>query len=184
LKAILLERITSGEYGPGVLIPFENERAGQQHRAYQAEPAARHPGTAQPVISALPVVAELFDTGAAYMTEQALVAAPVSCRDKLHVYLSSNMRFMAEHAAHLNAVHRIQENAGHGGEPDAVTPLAGLFAAGQTAGEFGSFDPEAMALAVRGVMDGASHHFPAHPELDIEHYIREAIQLFDRATAR
>ncbi len=25
LEAILLERITSGEYGPGVLIPSENE---------------------------------------------------------------------------------------------------------------------------------------------------------------
>jgi hypothetical protein len=40
-----------------------------------------------------------------------------------------------------------------------------------------------MALAIRAIVDGASFHFTAHPELDIDHYVAEAIQIFDRATA-
>ena len=67
---------------------------------------------------------------------------------------------------------------------DAVSPLRQLLVAGQEAGEFGSFDPEVMALAIRAIVDAASFYFTAHPDLDIDHYIAEAVQLFDRATAR
>ncbi|NEN07296.1 TetR/AcrR family transcriptional regulator [Diaminobutyricibacter tongyongensis] len=129
------------------------------------------------------VVVTLFQAGAAYMTERIMAAD--SRPDKLHAYLSSNLSFIAEHAAHVNAVHRIQENAGPSGDgSDAVTPLAHLLASGQETGEFGShFDPEVMALAIRAIVDGASFHFTAHPGLDVPHYVDEAIQLFDRATA-
>jgi hypothetical protein len=40
-----------------------------------------------------------------------------------------------------------------------------------------------MALAIRAVVDAASFHFTAHADLDIEHYIDEAVQLFLKATA-
>ncbi|SCW76594.1 transcriptional regulator, TetR family [Paenibacillus tianmuensis] len=128
------------------------------------------------------VVTTLYQTGAAFMTER--IMAVETCRDKLCAYLSSNLHFIAEHAAHVNAVHRIIENGGLKNDgTDAITPLATLLSSGQKAGEFGSFDPVVMALAIRSVVDGASFYFTTHPDLDLEHYINEAIQLFDKATA-
>jgi AcrR family transcriptional regulator len=128
------------------------------------------------------VVIALFQSGATYMTERIMAAD--TRRDKLHAYLASNLTFIAEHAVHVNAVHRIQENAGPSSDgSDTVAPLAQLLSSGQETGEFGSFDPEVMALAIRAIVDGASFHFTAHPELDIDHYVAEAIQIFDRATA-
>jgi AcrR family transcriptional regulator len=127
------------------------------------------------------VVSLLFESGAAYMTRH--IRAADNRRDKLRAYLTSNFRFIAEHAAHVNAVHRIQENAGIQVDGhEAVAPLRQLLAAGQESGEFGAFDPEVMALAIRAIVDGASFHFTAHPDIDIEHYIDEAVQLFDKAT--
>jgi AcrR family transcriptional regulator len=128
------------------------------------------------------VVRLLFDNGAAYMTER--VTAEESRRDMLRVYLSSNLRFIAENAAHVNAVHRILEATRRGIDvPDGVAPLQRLLTAGQESGEFGPFDPEVMALAIRAVVDAASFHFTAHAGLDIDHYIDEGVQLFLKATA-
>ncbi|OPH49331.1 TetR family transcriptional regulator [Paenibacillus ferrarius] len=128
------------------------------------------------------LVITLYQNGASYMTER--IMAVETCRDKLRAYLSSNLHFIAEHAAHVNAVHWIQENGGLKSDgSDAVTPLTTLLSSGQKAGEFGSFDPVVMALVIRAVVDGASFHFTTHPNLDFEHYINQAIQLFEKATA-
>lgn len=128
------------------------------------------------------VIGLLYDNGAAYMTER--VMAVDSTRERLRAYLSSNLRFIAENAAHVNAVHHILENVAFPADvPDAVTPLKRLLAAGQEAGEFGAFDPEVMALAIRAIVDMASFHFTAHLDLDIDHYVSQTIQLFAKATA-
>lgn len=128
------------------------------------------------------VVRLLYDNGAAYMTER--IMAVDGRRNRLHAYLSSNLRFIAGNAAHVNAVHRILDNAGFDVDvPDAVPPLRQLLTSGQEAGQFGSFDPEVMALVIRATVDAASFYFTAHPDLDIDHYIDETIQLFDKATA-
>jgi AcrR family transcriptional regulator len=128
------------------------------------------------------VVAALFRSGAAYMTEQ-VMAAP-GYRGKLRAYLGSNLRFIADHTAHVNAVHRIQENLGPPSEnAGAVEPLTRLLASGQQSGEFGSFDAEVMALAIRAIVDGASFYFTANPGLDVDHFIDQATQIFDKATA-
>jgi AcrR family transcriptional regulator len=127
------------------------------------------------------VVQRLSENGAAYMTER--IMAVDSSRDRLRAYLSSNLHFIAENAAHVNAVHRILENVGfHIYTTDAVPPLRQLLASGQQAGEFGSFDPEVMALAIRAIVDVASFYFTAHPDLDLDHYIDQVVQLFDKAT--
>jgi AcrR family transcriptional regulator len=41
---------------------------------------------------------------------------------------------------------------------------------------------EAVALAVRALVDAASFHFTGHPGLDVEHYIAEAARLFEKGT--
>ena len=128
------------------------------------------------------VVVALFSAGGEYMTER--IKAEGNRRDMLRVYLDSNLRFIAENAAHVNAVHRIQQNGGPLDDgSDAVGPLAHLLRTGQAAGDFGEFDPVMVAMAVRAVVDGASFLFTAQPELDIDHVIEEAVRLFDKATA-
>jgi AcrR family transcriptional regulator len=127
------------------------------------------------------VVGALFEEGAAYMTREIL--AVEGHRERLRAYLTSNLRFIAEHASHVNAVHRIQENAGLQVDGyEAVVALRKMLTAGQESGVFGTFDPEVMALAVRALVDGASYYFTAHPDLDLAHYIDEAVQIFERAT--
>jgi AcrR family transcriptional regulator len=127
------------------------------------------------------VVRLLFDNGAAYMTERVMAVA--SHRDRLRAYLSSNLRFIAENTAHVNAVHRILESAGQDiTVPDGVAELRRLLTAGQESGEFGRFDPEVMALVIRSSVDAASFHLTAHDRLDVDHYISEVVQLFEKAT--
>jgi AcrR family transcriptional regulator len=128
------------------------------------------------------VVGLLFANGTAYMTERIL--AEQSSRDRLRVYLSSNLRFIAGNTAHVNAVHRIVDATRVAVHDDTAVPgLQRLLAAGQRSGEFGSFDTEVMALVIRAMVDAASFHFTAHADLDVEHYIDEAIHLFLKATA-
>jgi AcrR family transcriptional regulator len=126
------------------------------------------------------VVRLLFENGAAYMTER--IMAEQTPRAMLRAYLTSNLRFIAENAAHVNAVHRILDAGERIETDDGVAPLRRLLTAGQEAGEFGEFDPEVMALVIRAIVDAASYHFTAHPDLDVEHYIDQAVRLFAKAT--
>jgi AcrR family transcriptional regulator len=105
-----------------------------------------------------------------------------SARLRLRAYLGAALRFVADHPAHVVAVQRIL-----GANPaieagDDVAPLRQMLAAGQEAGEFGGFDAEIIALAIRALIDAAAFHFAANPGLDVQHYIDQAVQLFDKAT--
>ena len=68
--------------------------------------ALYHLGSKEAIFEA--VVTALFAEGTEYMTERILAAQ--GHRARLHAYLDSNLRFIADHAAHVNAVHRIMEN--------------------------------------------------------------------------
>jgi AcrR family transcriptional regulator len=128
------------------------------------------------------VIGALRGSGAACMRQR--IRAAASHRLTLRGYLTANLRFIAAHAAHVNAVHRILENTDIRVDgTEVAAPLRELFTAGQRVGEFRAFDPEVMALAVRAFIDGAAFHFTVHPGLDVEHYIDEAVEIFDRATA-
>ena len=127
------------------------------------------------------VVSSLFEEGAAYMGP--FIVAAETRPDKLRAYLTSNLRFIADNATHISAVHRILRDTEP--RPNADEPVAWLerfFAEGQQAGDFGTFDPHVVALSIRALIDAASFHFTAHPDLDFELYIREVTQLFDKAT--
>lgn len=127
------------------------------------------------------VVSSLFEDGAAYMGPY--IVAAETRPAKLRAYVTSNLRYIAEHAAHITAVHRIlQDTHPRPSGDDAVAWLGQFLAEGQESGEFGAFDPHVVALSIRAVIDGASFHFTAHPDLDFDLYIREAARLFDRAT--
>ena len=126
------------------------------------------------------VVRSLYAQGEASMT--AHVDPQASPREQLRAYLGANLRFIAAHAAHVNALHRILENRlGEYTLPDGVAEVRAILQAGQDCGEFGEFDPQVMAEAIRAVVDGFS--FRLGDPSDIEHRIAEIIVLFNRATA-
>lgn len=155
------------------------ERIAQQAQTSKGT-VLYHFGTKAAVCDA--VVAALYEEGGVHMTEQ--IAAVAGHRAKLRTYLTSNLEFIAGRPAHVSAVQRIVEHgAGQTGRYDAVGPLRQLLAAGQAAGEFGDFDTELMALAIRAIVDGAASYFTSNPGLDVAHVVGEAVQLFDKATA-
>jgi hypothetical protein len=54
---------------------------------------------------------------------------------------------------------------------------------GQKTGEFGRFDPLVIAISIRLIIDSAPSYILAHPSIDVEHYISELVQLFNKATS-
>ncbi|MEO3823052.1 TetR/AcrR family transcriptional regulator [Actinomadura sp. B10D3] len=126
------------------------------------------------------LVGALFEDGASAMAPH--ITGAETYVEKLRAYLTSNLRYIAGHAAHVSAVHRILENTDlRPPGDDPVAWLARFLADGQEAGEFGAFDPHVLALSIRAVIDNASFYFTAHPDLDFDHYIGEITRLFDRA---
>ena len=108
----------------------------------------------------------------------------------LRTYIESNLEFMRDHPKELSAVIEIVRAAIAGakspftGPPDggAVQFLAELLARFQTAGDFRTdFDPSAMAIAIRAVIDAVPGRL-ADPAFEIDQYARELVAIFDRAT--
>jgi AcrR family transcriptional regulator len=108
----------------------------------------------------------------------------------LRTYIESNLEFMRDHPKELSAVIEIVRAAIAGakspftGPPDggAVQFLAELLTRFQTAGDFRTdFDPRAMAIAIRAVIDAVPGRL-ADPAFEIDQYARELVAIFDRAT--
>ena len=108
----------------------------------------------------------------------------------LRTYIESNLEFMRDHPKELSAVIEIVRAAIAGakspftGPPDggAVQFLAELLTRFQTAGDFRTdFDPRAMAIAIRAVIDALPGRL-ADPAFEIDQYARELVAIFDRAT--
>jgi AcrR family transcriptional regulator len=142
------------------------------------------------------VVAEVFARGAAYaranwpdgFTEDS------EPRQMLRAYLESNLAYIAAHPEQVNAVVEIarghRDSAGSlvfgsdWEEREVFGLLEEVFRAGQQSGQFREFSPRVMAVAVRRVIDGFTYQVLAHPETDTDAFIREVVELFDRATRR
>lgn len=138
------------------------------------------------------VVAEVLAKGERYMVPRIL--AESSGAGMLRAYIESNLGFMREHRNHLVAFLEIFLNArGEDGSPlvdqrtleNQVTSLELLLAHFQAAGDFrADFDPQVMAVAVRGAIDQVPLRLARDPDLDLDRYARELVALFDRATGR
>jgi TetR/AcrR family transcriptional regulator, fatty acid metabolism regulator protein len=136
------------------------------------------------------IISEVLAKGEAYMVPRIL--AESSGPDMLRAYIGSNLAFMREHRNHLLAFLEIFLNArGEDGSPlvdeksldHQVTSLAQLLAHFQAAGDFrADFDPQVMALAIRGAIDQVPLRMARYPDLDVSSYARELAALFDRAT--
>jgi AcrR family transcriptional regulator len=112
------------------------------------------------------------------------MAAVTGYRAKLRARLESNMELVRAHPAHVKAIIEIARNAPS--TPEFVDERFGLFTAhlrgGQEAGEFGPFNPEAMAVAIIGAIDAMVVGLVNFPDLDATEFGRELADTFDRAT--
>ena len=136
------------------------------------------------------IVAEVLAKGEAYMLPRIL--AESSGAGMLRAYIESNLAFMREYRNHLVAFLEIFLNArGDDGSPLVdeksldylVTSLEQLLAHFQAAGDFrADFNPQVMALAIRGAIDMVPPRLARYPDLDVDGYARELAALFDLAT--
>jgi AcrR family transcriptional regulator len=136
------------------------------------------------------IVADVLARGEAFMLPRILAAS--SGQGMLRAYIESNLAFMRENRNNLLAFRDIFINArADDGSPlfeeksldHLVTSLQQLLAHFQAAGDFRrDFDPEVMALAIRGAIDQVPPRMARYPDLDVDHDARELATLFDLAT--
>jgi AcrR family transcriptional regulator len=120
---------------------------------------------------------------------QPRIEAQTTGREMLRAYIESHFEFMRDNPKQLTAVVEIvratiagAKSPFTGDRDGAVHMLAELLTRFQAAGDLRvDFDPNAMAIAIRAVIDAAPGRL-ADPSFDIDRYAREAVTSFDRAT--
>ena len=133
------------------------------------------------------IVSQVLQRARAYM--QPRIEAQTTGPEMLRAYIESNLEFMRDNPNQLSALVEIVRatiagaKSPFGGNRDAgVHILAELLTRFQTAGDFRTdFDPNAMAMAIRAVIDAAPGRL-GNPAFDIDQYAREAVTIFHRAT--
>lgn len=63
----------------------------------------------------------------------------------------------------------------------AIAPIVDILRRGQEAGEFGEFEPRAMAMMIRATLEALPNYAIAYPDLDIDAYGAELVTFFERA---
>jgi AcrR family transcriptional regulator len=138
------------------------------------------------------IVSQVLQRARAYM--QPRIEAQTTGPEMLRTYIESNLEFMRDNPNQISAVVEIVRAAIAGatspfsGSRDAanrdvgVNILAELLRRFQAASELrADFDPNAMAIAIRAVIDAAPGRL-ADPAFDIDQYAHETVAIFDRAT--
>jgi AcrR family transcriptional regulator len=135
------------------------------------------------------VVAEVLRLAGAHMMP--IIGAAEGFGGRLRAYIESNIELLQLYPKHLLAVTEVLANL-KGDSPQAVGFIqsqratldaqAQIMRAAQAAGVFRDFDPEVMALAIRGSIDALVVRCVADPSLDSAAYGRELADIFDIAT--
>lgn len=133
------------------------------------------------------IVSEVLQRARAYM--QPRIEAQTTGPEMLRAYIESNLEFMRDNPNQISAVVEIVRATIAGAKSPfganregGVHILAELLTRFQAAGDFRTdFDPNAMAIAIRAVIDVTPSRL-ADPAFDIDLYAREAVTIFDRAT--
>jgi AcrR family transcriptional regulator len=109
--------------------------------------------------------------------------------ESIRTYIESNLEFIATHRTEIMALIEIFNGAPPGrdvappyaeGHRTAVDAVAKLLRDGQRAGEFGSFSPQFIAVALRASIDAVSELLRADPTMDGRAYGVELADLFVR----
>jgi AcrR family transcriptional regulator len=133
------------------------------------------------------IVSQVLQHARAYM--QPRIEAQTTGPKMLRAYIESNLEFIRDNPNQLRAVVEIvratiagAKSPFRGSRDSGVHILADILARFQADGEFRpDFDPNAMAMAIRAVIDVAPSRL-TDPEFDIDKYAREAVTLFHLAT--
>jgi AcrR family transcriptional regulator len=133
------------------------------------------------------IISQVLQQARAYM--QPRIEAQTTGPEMLRAYIASNLEFIRDHPNQLRAVVEIVRatfagaNSPFQGTRDgAVHILAEMLTRFQAAGDFRpDFDPDAMAIAIRGVIDAAPSRL-VDPKFDIVRYAQEAVTVFQLAT--
>ncbi|GAA2779438.1 TetR/AcrR family transcriptional regulator [Saccharopolyspora taberi] len=137
------------------------------------------------------LVVEFYVAGAHFMIP--FLEAEKTARGVLHRYIEKNVEYIAANRAGILAVGDIILNFRDSdgslhfkpeGHDDLVASVAGILRDGQEKGEFGDFDPVVVATSLRASIDMVSQALARDPDLDTEHYARELVRIFDRATRK
>ena len=137
------------------------------------------------------VVKAVYQDAAAYIGPR--IAAQGIAGERLRAYIEAHIEYISQHLTQMAALAEIGLNArGEDGKPPlaaltgepALTPLIRLLRKGQEAGEFRDFDAYVLAITIRRAIDGTSRLLIEHPDLDVGHYTRELVTIFDYATRR
>jgi len=133
------------------------------------------------------IISHVLQKARAYM--QPRIEAQTTGPGMLRAYIESNLEFIRDNPNQLRAVVEIVRatfagaNSPFKGNRDgAVHILADMLVRFQAAGDFRpDFDPTAMAIAIRAVIDAAPSRL-ADPKFDIDKYAHEAVTVFQLAT--
>lgn len=112
---------------------------------------------------------------------------------RIRTYIESEFAYIEGHRSQLLALGnvllnhrdakgrlRLKEEA----QTTVVGLLSGIFEAGQKAGEFRSFSPTVMAVAVHHAINGALDRWAQDASIPLADYARELATVFDLATRR
>lgn len=133
------------------------------------------------------IVSQVLERARAYM--QPRIEAQTTGPEMLRAYIESNLEFIRDNPKQLSALIEIiratiagAKSPFSGNRDAGVHILAELLTRFQTAGDFRTdFDPNAMAIAIRAVIDVAPGRL-ADPAFDIDQYARETVTIFHLAT--
>jgi AcrR family transcriptional regulator len=136
------------------------------------------------------VVIEVYNGAGAYIGPR--IAEQSGATGRLRAYIEAHIEYISGHLTQMMALTEIGLNARGadgkprlgGGEEAALAPLIRLLSQGLEAGDFRDFDPRVMAVTIRRAIDGTSRLLISHPDLDVGHYTRELVTLFDYATRK
>ena len=113
-----------------------------------------------------------------------------SSREKLGIYIESNVAYMGTRPKHVMAlleiVFNMRNTAGalryvvEEDDPSLIS-LEAIFSEGQQQGEFRAFNTHHMAIAVRGAIDNYLSQM-TRPQRELEAFTADLIETFDRAT--
>jgi AcrR family transcriptional regulator len=135
------------------------------------------------------IVTHVFDRAREVINP--LMAAATGPAQTIATFIAASVTWYRDDAPKLLALREIWNNLrGPDGAPRLgpatheaeLETVAGIFRAGQEAGEFRDFDPRVMAVTLRKALDGASEQLAMYPATDADAYSRELVSLFDRAT--
>jgi hypothetical protein len=139
------------------------------------------------------VIRSVYAEAADYTTARS--TAEASAAGALTAYVRSNLEFVRDHRAAIDAVteilvnRRSQEGSPRpaGGPPgieSTLKPLQEILKRGRHDGVFTTFDTRTMAWAIRSMTDGMTLRRRQDPEFDVDTVVDELVRLVERATSK